>query len=600
MFLNLRLLWTGVALVISAHSITAQAQTKTILTLDSFTANKGSWSEVGQVWTDPTQSREFSAEGSGSIILNAPSKKKPGTDIISKENYGDVELSLTYMLAKGSNSGLYLQGQYEIQLFDSWEETTPRAGGNGGVYERWDESKPDGQKGYQGYAPRQNVSKAPGVWQTLEVSFRAPRFSATGEKTENARFRYIKLNGVTIHEELELFGPTRGALKSTEVAEGPIRIQGDHGPIAIKSLEIQRMNFPAPTVFSINFEVFPGSYVEFPTDGVLNSGNKGTLNSFDDFQSGVSGASMTKFEGTIKVEKEGNYTFDVEVPRGLASLQVGEVSATPELKQGRVRVEKSLQAGEVPYVLWISKPRDWTAQGFSWEAVSEGMWPVSFSKPMVSLDYSSDPIWVDAGETPVLRSFIQLPSRRKISHAVSVSSKAGTHFTYDLNSNQLIRVWRGRFLDATPMWNSRGNGMSVPLGGVTYLNEGYPLLLSTEYTAPQDSVQTKGYQLVGDGDLIFSSKAESGAEVSDHIKLMENGQGLTRSIEVKGGKQTYLIQVAPGKQLKQISTNLYLIEDTGVYLHVLSSGVKPQQGKFESEEAVFLPLSEKLSYALLF
>lgn len=86
------------------------------------------------------------------------------------------------MMAPGSNSGLYLQGQYEIQLLDSWAKTEVKAGDNGGIYERWDESKPDGQKGYQGYAPRQNASKAPGVWQTLKIQFKAPRFNATGEK----------------------------------------------------------------------------------------------------------------------------------------------------------------------------------------------------------------------------------------------------------------------------------------------------------------------------------------------------------------------------------------------------------------------------------
>lgn len=95
-------------------------------------------------------------------------------------------------------------GQYELQLRDSWGAQVITSGENGGIYERWDESRPDGQKGYQGYAPRQNVSKGPGLWQHLVVSFQAPRFNAEGQKIENARFIKVELNGVTIQENVEL------------------------------------------------------------------------------------------------------------------------------------------------------------------------------------------------------------------------------------------------------------------------------------------------------------------------------------------------------------------------------------------------------------
>jgi hypothetical protein len=79
-------------------------------------------------------------------------------------------------MATESNSGIYLQGRYEIQLLDTWGATAIRSGSNGGIYERWNESRPNGQKGYMGYAPRQNASRAPGLWQKLKISFQAPRF----------------------------------------------------------------------------------------------------------------------------------------------------------------------------------------------------------------------------------------------------------------------------------------------------------------------------------------------------------------------------------------------------------------------------------------
>ena len=122
------------------------------------------------------------------IIVNLPTKKNNGQDLISIEEFGDIDLELEVMVATHSNSGVYLMGQYEIQVLDSWTKLTAKPGDMGGVYERWDDSKPEGQKGYEGYAPRQNVARAPGIWQQLRVSFQAPRFNAQGEKTQNAKF----------------------------------------------------------------------------------------------------------------------------------------------------------------------------------------------------------------------------------------------------------------------------------------------------------------------------------------------------------------------------------------------------------------------------
>src|SRR5690606_35854913 len=130
-------------------------------------------------------------KGNG-ILANLLTKNDPGKDLFSKAEYGDMDLKMEYMMASGSNSGVYIQGRYEIQLLDSWGVVNPGPGDNGGIYERWDENKPEGQRGYEGYAPRQNASRAPGQWQQLLVSFRAPRFDANGNKTANARILRVE------------------------------------------------------------------------------------------------------------------------------------------------------------------------------------------------------------------------------------------------------------------------------------------------------------------------------------------------------------------------------------------------------------------------
>ncbi len=584
----------GVALIFSALS--TQAQTK--LQLSSFENNKGSWSEVAKAWADPLQSNQvLLSEGKGSILLNAPSKKNAGTDIVSTEKFGDAEVTLVYVMAPGSNSGLYLQGQYEIQLLDSWAKPEVKAGDNGGIYERWDESKPDGQKGYQGYAPRQNASKAPGIWQILKIYFKAPRFNASGEKIENARVVSATLNGVTIHEDVELFGPTRGAMAGGEVAEGPIRIQGDHGPIAIKSLEVKPFDTPAPEFGEISYQVFPGSYTELPVESSLKASSVGKIATFDEFVAGLTTSSLSKFEGRISVEKAGNYTFRMAVPsNGLGALQLGNSTEALQLKQGMIVVEKALQAGEVPFVIWVSKPTDWTAQGFYLTADADAMWQKIYTTPAGMDMWSPDPILVDTRETPVLRSFIELPNRQKISHGISVSSKSGSHFSYDLNTNQLIRVWRGGFLDATPMWNDRGNGVSLPLGTVIELSLATPLLHHADFTALSNEWQPKGYQVLGDGAVKFTSRSQDGLEITDQIQVKTDGKGIERTLALGGNSTPMKVRVSPGKILTEVSSNLFWIEDAGLFIQVNAAGQKPEL----AADGIYLPITSTLSYSLLF
>jgi hypothetical protein len=117
-------------------------------------------------------------------ILEQAGKKQEwatieGYKVLSAWEHGDLELELEFMMPKGSNSGIYLQGRYEVQLFDSWGVRSPKYGDLGGIYRNWENTP--GQI-YMGKAPDANAAKAPGLWQTLKISFQAPRFDAQGNK----------------------------------------------------------------------------------------------------------------------------------------------------------------------------------------------------------------------------------------------------------------------------------------------------------------------------------------------------------------------------------------------------------------------------------
>ncbi|VGO20432.1 hypothetical protein SCARR_02495 [Pontiella sulfatireligans] len=73
----------------------------------------------------------------------------------------------------------------------------------------------------------------------MEVIFRAPRFDAAGNKTETARFESVRVNGQLVQENISVIGPTRSNPMDGEVARGPIVVQGDHGPVAIRRFVVK-------------------------------------------------------------------------------------------------------------------------------------------------------------------------------------------------------------------------------------------------------------------------------------------------------------------------------------------------------------------------
>ena len=93
-------------------------------------------------------------------------------------------------------------------------------------------------QGFGGVPPKENASKAPGEWQTFDITFRAPRFDQDGTKTRDATFEKVIVNGKLVQENASTTGPTRSSPLTGDAAKGPIAIQGDHGPIAIRSYRV--------------------------------------------------------------------------------------------------------------------------------------------------------------------------------------------------------------------------------------------------------------------------------------------------------------------------------------------------------------------------
>jgi hypothetical protein len=148
-----------------------------------------------------------------------------GGNLASDQKFGDCVIDLEFFYPKGSNSGVYVMGEYEVQIYDT-HELKPQK----------DYQKLGGL--YLTAAPKVDVSKPYGNWQRFVIDFRAPHFDAAGRKTENAKFVKVEHNGTVIHENVEVKGPTPSGLTGKESATGPIMFQGDHGPVAFRNIRV--------------------------------------------------------------------------------------------------------------------------------------------------------------------------------------------------------------------------------------------------------------------------------------------------------------------------------------------------------------------------
>ncbi len=174
-----------------------------------------------------------------------------GSDIMTVAHFGDFDLHLEFVVPRGSNSGVYLRGLYEIQVFDSYG--APRLGFHdcAALYER--------------AIPRENLAKPPGRWQTFDITLRGKALTLSWNGTavykdmdirygETDRAAFERLNAENAAKPPELRvklqekdgryvgyfgeGGTRSSLPGPD-RPGPILIQGNHGPVAYRNLRIR-------------------------------------------------------------------------------------------------------------------------------------------------------------------------------------------------------------------------------------------------------------------------------------------------------------------------------------------------------------------------
>jgi hypothetical protein len=582
--------------------------------LSAFTNKAGNWKIVGDASVDISKVNALNTKPGKGVLACVHEKGKYGQEyeLISNFKHGDLDIEMDFMLTKESNSGIYLQGNYEVQLFDSWGKKTAKYNDNGGIYERWNDSKPEGEKGYEGYAPRFNVAKAPGLWQNIKISYQAPRFDANGKKISNAVFLKVVLNGVLIHDNVAVSGPTRGSLTAEDVPMGPIRIQGDHGSLAIKNIIINNYDKKPGTLSDLTYKTYYGNLSakeDLSKQKVAESGKTDALtweilkeaNNYSFVYNGKYNA-PTAGEYNFRLQAAGNSYLKID---GLYVLPL-ESQNSNGFRQGKA----TLTAGDHTLELFNNKTEGWMKPVL-------GLWVSGPGFRETSLNTLSsgatgggvDPILVTAPTNTVMRSFMDFkktPEAKnvRIVHAVSVGSPSNLHYTYDLDKGAVLQVWRGEFLDATPMWHDRGDGSSRPRGSVTLL--GNDMLLGkingqSGWVADTtgSGYRPKGYSL-DDTDAPTFNYMAFGSAVSDRLSVVNN-QYFEREIKVTNPAKDLMAKLAEGTSIEKVSDGLYAVNNKSYFIQITDKSAKPEIRTANGNQELIVPVKNgDLKYAILF
>jgi len=526
-----------------------------------------------------TRAQPVTFKPGAGILLNMNDEKKK-SHLITNFEHGDIELEFEFNLPKGSNSGIYLQGRYEIQIQDSWGIKNPKFSDMGGIYRNHETTPGDI---YLGKAPLSNSSKAPGLWQKMKIIFRAPRFDASGKKIANAKFISVELNGIKIHNNVEVPLPTGSPVDKIEVAKGPLKIQGDHGAVAFRNIRYKMLREVTPTISSIKYKIYHGHYKvinDFVSQKPVLEGTSPELTCeiLD-----VDNSYGTIYSGNINIPEDGQYEFGLAFTGG-ARLVVNGTVITERQSFDANTLESSklnLKAGTYPFEIFNYKDAGWHPPRLALYVTAEGANRVELhaynSYPPDESPVSS--IFINPSQGPkLLRAFLDFKGdgNRRLTHTIGVGEVTGTNYAYDMKSGNLVCVWRGNFVDATPMWHDRGDGSFKPMGAAefTFLNQPLAYLKNQSDAFPvmsnEEEYRGKGYEIEESTGRPVFKYIYKGLDVSSKITPDAEAKIFIHEITLKdrGTEPNLFYKLGEGNSILQMPDGSFAIDDKRYYILV--------------------------------
>ena len=184
---------------------------------------------------------------------------------------------------------------------------------------------------------------------------------------------------------------------------------------------------------------------------------------------------------------------------------------------------------------------------------------------------------------------------KRLSHTIGVGTPQGVNFVYDLGSANLVGMWRGDFVDATPMWHNRGNGSFNPRGAVnwTFLNQPIAQLETPDDAFPETGVApnfvSKGYSVDKTSGLPIFKHEYNGVDIENKVTVSSSETYLIQEINFsKTGLTNWYLKLASG-DVQKSEDGYYVIGGQEYYINVLS-GQTPTIREVDGVSELVLPV----------
>ena len=202
---------------------------------------------------------------------------------------------------------------------------------------------------------------------------------------------------------------------------------------------------------------------------------------------------------------------------------------------------------------------------------------------------------------------MDIPEGKRIIHNVNVGSPQQLHYSYDMDNGTVFQLWRGKFIDAIPMWFSRGDGSSKPVG--SRLQLGIPKPSIVKLLSPNDSIPadtsgssfvTKGYELTNNNTQTVFVYDAHGTAIRDALQVTGNGGELKRTVSLENNVGNLYIRIAEGEKIENLSKGWYLVDDAKYYIHIDDGSSNPSVRQSGNKSVLIAPIQHSFSYSILF
>ena len=542
------------------------------------------WRIAGNVFMDWLTEDKYSITDGKNVLVNEFGKKG---SLVTTLEHGDLDIKMDFMLSKGARAALLFQGTHPLQLADSWNVDGVNSEGLGIIPATADSVA----------LPSINACRAPGLWQHLYVSYQAPRFDTSGKKISNAVFKEVRLNGKRIQQNVEVTGDDK-AERSAFV------IDARRGAVAFQNIQYKAYGAERIAIRDMQFRVYTGLYREYDTLEQMTPLRTGRADSLH-WAVGDKRAQIV-FEGTMSVPVEGDYIFRIRAG-GPAFLLIDDKEVVnnngtrdyTRYFHGRQSLKSGDHNVKIIYANYDeSLVVEYEGQGIPFTALTSPSSERKVRRP--------EPFEYVVQDGPGIQRGFFTHHDKVNPYTMSVGLANGLNYAYDLNTYNILSVWRGKFIDVSNMWVERGESqMEIPLGAPLEL-AGIPAtfqLTNVEGAWP-DTVQVdnniyteRGYRLDENGLPVFLYSYND-MKVEDHIYPTNTNVGFTRKVTLtflQPPKDTYFL-LGCGEKIEILSNGSYAIDDKEYYIENIQgidqSSLSIVKGK-DGREKLLLSLSKK-------